>query len=61
MVRDIDATLAAWEGDDPVAFVLVDAEGPRAFCAGGDIAEVYASGRRGDFASGARFWADDTG
>ena len=42
MVRDIDATLAAWEGDDSVAFVLVDAEGPRAFCAGGDIAEVYA-------------------
>ena len=59
MVRDIDATLAAWEGDDSVAFVLVDAEGPRAFCAGGDIAEVYASGRRGDFASGARFWADE--
>ena len=42
MVRDIDAALAAWEGDATVALVLVDAEGPRAFCAGGDIAEVYA-------------------
>lgn len=59
MVRDIDAALAAWQADDAVALVLVDAEGPRAFCAGGDIAEVYQSGRRGDFAAGARFWADE--
>jgi enoyl-CoA hydratase len=59
MVREIDDALAGWEGDDSVALVLVDAEGPRAFCAGGDIAEVYASGRRGDFAAGARFWADE--
>ena len=30
-------------GDDPaVALVLIDAEGARAFCAGGDIAEIYA-------------------
>ncbi len=59
MVREIGATLAGWEGDDSVALVLVDGEGPRAFCAGGDIAEVYASGRRGDFATGAAFWADE--
>lgn len=59
MVREIDAALAGWAADDTVALVLIDAEGARAFCAGGDIAEVYASGRRGDFASGARFWADE--
>jgi len=59
MVREIDAALAAWEEDDSVALVCIDAEGPRAFCAGGDIAEVYASGRRGDFATGAAFWADE--
>ena len=59
MVREIAATLDAWQGDDTVALVLVDGAGPRAFCAGGDIAEVYASGRRGDFASGAAFWADE--
>ena len=59
MVREIDAALLAWEGDDSVACVLLDGEGPRAFCAGGDIAEVYATGRRGDFAAGARFWADE--
>ena len=39
--------------------MLIDAEGPRAFCAGGDIADVYATGRRGDFASGRRFWAEE--
>lgn len=59
MVREIDATLADWEADPAVALVLVDGAGPRAFCSGGDIAEVYASGRRGDFATGAAFWADE--
>ena len=34
-------------------------EGARAFCAGGDIADIYRSGRRGDFEYGRRFWADE--
>ena len=59
MVREIDAALVAWADDDRVAHVVIDGEGPRAFCSGGDIAEVYASGRRGDFATGAAFWADE--
>jgi enoyl-CoA hydratase/carnithine racemase len=42
-----------------VALVVVDAEGPRAFCAGGDIASIYAAGRRGDFAMARRFWAEE--
>jgi enoyl-CoA hydratase/carnithine racemase len=59
MVREIDAALAAWAEDSRVALILIDAEGPRAFCAGGDIAFMYETGRRGDFATGARFWADE--
>ncbi len=59
MVRAIDAALRAWEGDPAVALVLIEGEGPRAFCAGGDIADVYRSGRRGDFTDGRRFWADE--
>ena len=59
MVQAIDAALAAWADDPAVALVLIDAEGPRAFCAGGDIADVYRSGRRGDFDHGRRFWADE--
>ena len=39
--------------------MLVDAEGPRAFCAGGDLAEIYDAGRRGDFAYPRRFWAEE--
>lgn len=59
MVRAIDAALAAWADDPDVALVLIEGEGPRAFCSGGDIADVYQSGRRGDFDHGRRFWADE--
>ncbi len=59
MCRAIDAALIAWRNDPEVALVLIDAEGERAFCAGGDIAEMYATGTRGDFAYGRRFWADE--
>ena len=59
MVRAIDDVLAAWALDPAVALVLIEGEGPRAFCAGGDIADVYRSGRRGDFEHGRRFWADE--
>ena len=37
MVRALDAALAAWATDDAVAVVAIRGEGPRAFCAGGDI------------------------
>lgn len=59
MVVEIDAALAGWAGDAEVTMVLVDGEGPRAFCAGGDIAYVYETGRRGDFDAGRRFWRDE--
>ena len=36
-----------------------DAAGDRAFCAGGDIAQLYETGRAGDFAFGRKFWADE--
>ena len=42
-----------------MALVLIDAEGERAFCAGGDIAEIYARGRQGDFGFARRFWAEE--
>lgn len=37
MVRALDAALAAWAADDGVRVVAIRGEGPRAFCAGGDI------------------------
>jgi enoyl-CoA hydratase len=59
MVRAIDAALDAWRDDPRVAMILIDAEGERAFCAGGDIQQIYETGRRGDFAFARTFWADE--
>ncbi|MGB3314649.1 MAG: enoyl-CoA hydratase/isomerase family protein [Albidovulum sp.] len=59
MCLDIDAALTLWADDAEVALVLIDAEGDRAFSAGGDIAEMYETGTKGDYAYGRRFWADE--
>ena len=59
MCTAIEAAIDRWRGDETVALILIDAEGDRAFCAGGDIAELYETGTKGDFAYGQRFWADE--
>jgi enoyl-CoA hydratase/carnithine racemase len=38
---------------------MIDGAGERAFCSGGDIAEMYASGLRGDSTYGRAFWRDE--
>ena len=42
-----------------VRVVIFTGTGEKAFCAGGDIAEMYATGTAGDFAYGRRFWRDE--
>ncbi len=59
MCGAIDAALIAWSDDPAVAVVLIDGIGERAFCAGGDIAEVYRSGRAGDFDLSRGFWREE--
>jgi enoyl-CoA hydratase/carnithine racemase len=59
MCMDIEQALETWRDDDRVALVLIDAEGDKAFCAGGDIAEMYATGMAGNFAYGRKFWRDE--
>jgi enoyl-CoA hydratase len=59
MCLAIDAALIAWADDPAVSVVVMDAEGPRAFCAGGDIAAMYHAGRAGDFELARRFWRDE--
>lgn len=59
MVAVIETALTAWRDDPEVALIIIDAEGERAFCAGGDIAAVYRAGRAGDFETGGRFWRDE--
>lgn len=59
MCLAIEEALDAWRADDRVALVLIDAVGDRAFCAGGDIADIYHVERAGDLDHGRRFWADE--
>ncbi|SPH20926.1 putative 3-hydroxyisobutyrate dehydrogenase [Ascidiaceihabitans donghaensis] len=59
MCLAIETALDAWRDDPAVALVVIDAMGERAFCSGGDIADLYATGRAGDFAYGQKFWADE--
>ncbi|NSX56300.1 enoyl-CoA hydratase/isomerase family protein [Parasulfitobacter algicola] len=59
MCLQIEKALDQWLDDDEVKLLLIDAEGERAFCAGGDIAQVYASGKTGDYSYGRRFWRDE--
>ncbi|MFD1158315.1 enoyl-CoA hydratase/isomerase family protein [Roseovarius aestuarii] len=59
MCLAIEDALDAWRDDDEVALVIIDAEGDKAFSAGGDIQKLYETGRAGDFAYGQRFWADE--
>ena len=54
-----EAALLAWRDDPAVSLVILDAEGDRAFCSGGDIAQVAAAGREGNFAMGRDFWRDE--
>ncbi len=55
----IENALDAWREDASVALIVIDAEGDKAFCAGGDIAELYETGKAGNFAFGQTFWADE--
>ena len=59
MCTAIESALDEWLAGDAVEMILIDAEGDRAFCAGGDIADLYASGKAGDYAFGRKFWADE--
>jgi enoyl-CoA hydratase len=64
MIAGIGAALTEWETDPAVRFVVLDGEGPRGFCAGGDVVFVYES-MRADIGAAVpggaalRFWADE--
>lgn len=59
MCLQTEAALRDWRDDPAVQVVILDAAGDRAFCAGGDIAQVTAAGKAGDFAMGREFWRDE--
>ena len=59
MCLAVEHAFDMWRTDPAVDVVVLDAEGDRAFCSGGDIAELYATGMAGDYAYGQKFWADE--
>jgi len=59
MVKKIMAALEDWQDNPDVSCVLIEGAGERAFCAGGDIEQMYQAGRKGNHAYGTRFWRDE--
>ena len=43
MVRSVRKALDEWANDDDIAVILLRGEGEKAFCAGGDVQELYKS------------------
>ncbi|WP_438956115.1 enoyl-CoA hydratase/isomerase family protein [Cognatiyoonia sp.] len=58
MCRAIEAALEDWAEAD-IDLLIIDAVGDKAFCAGGDIQDMYDSGLRGDLEYGRTFWRDE--
>ena len=52
MIRAIGPQLAAWARDSAVKAVVIEGEGERAFCAGGDVRAVWEAGRAGQHKAG---------
>ena len=48
MVRLIQTQLDDWAADDQVVAVVLRANGDKAFCAGGDIRELYNNAKEGN-------------
>ncbi|MBO9454934.1 enoyl-CoA hydratase/isomerase family protein [Paracoccus sp. R12_1] len=59
MAIAIRTALVGWRDDPDVDLVIIDAEGDRAFCSGGDIAAVYRAGLAGDHQVGRDFFRDE--
>ncbi|GEO97949.1 enoyl-CoA hydratase/isomerase family protein [Methylobacterium haplocladii] len=56
MIRAMHAQLQAWANDEAVTRVVVRGAGGRAFCAGGDIRQIYELGKAGRSADTLAFW-----
>jgi len=59
MIPAMGAALDDWAANENVDLVIIDAQGEKAFCAGGDIAVMYSAGKNGDFEFGRGFWRDE--
>lgn len=59
MLLDLEIAMQDWVAEDNVKLALVDAVGDRAFCAGGDIVDLYNEGVQGRDEMARTFWRDE--
>ncbi len=59
MCLDLEAAMKNWVANDDIKLLLIDAEGEKAFCAGGDIVGIYRQAIDGDFTTSLQFWRDE--
>ena len=59
MILKIETALISWKQNEEVKIVLVDANGDKAFCSGGDVSDLYKNGTTGNFEFGKLFWSDE--
>jgi enoyl-CoA hydratase/carnithine racemase len=59
MCLTIETALDSWATDPSVTLLIIDGAGDKAFCAGGDIQQMYTTGQARDFNYGDRFWRDE--
>lgn len=59
MVVSMLDTLRAWRADDSIKLVLIEGAGEKAFCAGGDVQQLYRNGRNGEFDKSRGFFATE--
>lgn len=56
MVEALAEALPRFAADDDVCMLVIDAEGEKAFCAGGDIAGIYRAMVEGNYDEPREFW-----
>lgn len=59
IIGEISAVLPGWAGDPDITMVVIDAEGDRAFSAGGDLMGIYQAMVAGNFDAARQFWRDE--
>jgi len=56
MTKMVEEALDHWHNDSDIEVVIIDAQGEKAFCAGGDISKIYTHGKSGDYQYGRDYW-----
>lgn len=59
MVTALGKALELWRHDPAVTRIVVTAAGEKAFCAGGDIRQLYDAGLAGQHEASLAFWAEE--